>query len=164
VATEGNGTTRRILLGIAVTAALAFGGWWWLAGGDPPGRGGGGAEERVPVPITRPARGPARWSIGIAQTVAIDRDDLPLGGEVGVDLVLAEPSADVRPLAGRILSFDVDRPDRERALEAVVVGDDRRRVRMEIPVGFLIEDTYLIEIKTTERTALPVRRYRLEVR
>lgn len=99
-----------------------------------------------------------------AQTVALDRDELPMTGRVGVDLVLGEPSADARPLWGRILSFDVDRENRVRELEAAVIGDDRARARIQVPVDFLTRDTYLIEVKTTEKTAFPLRRYRLEVR
>jgi len=152
-----------VVAGVAGIAAVAFGAWWLLAGpsGEPSQRR---RVEPPAVDVTPRAAGPAGWVIQPAQTVALDRDELPMTGRVGVDLVLGEPSADARPLWGRILSFDVDRENRVRELEAAVVGDDRTRARIQVPVDFLTRDTYLIEVKTTEKTALPLRRYRLEVR
>lgn len=162
MATEGFGATRTILLGCAAVLAIGIGGWWWLGGETV-------AEARrdkdgPPVPITPRAPGPAGWSVEAGQTVAIDADDLPETGTIGVDLVLGEASADGRPLSGRILSFDVSRENRVREIEAQVIGSERLVARVELPVDFLIEDLYLLEIKTTEKTALPVRRYRVEIR
>ena len=114
-----------------------------------------------PPPITPRAAG---WSIEPAETIAIDSADLPSAGNVAVDLVLGATSADARPLEGRILSMDESRENRVRDLMAFVVDEERATVRIEVPVTFLTEDLYLIEVTTTEKSHFPLRRYRLEVR
>lgn len=161
----GRATSGRPLalaaLALVATAALAFGFSWLLSGAGSQSPGGADAP---PVPLSPRAPGPVGWSIAAGEAVALDHDELPDTGKVGIELLLVEPSADAKPLGGRILSFDAARENRERPLEAAVVGDDRARARVDVPVDFLIPDVYLIEIKTTEKNALPVRRYRLEVR
>jgi hypothetical protein len=79
---------------------------------------------------------------------------------VVLDLQLGEPSADDEPLAGRILAEG-------RAplqIAGAIGGEDRRIARVEIPAGWLSPGRYIVEVRTSERTHLPLRRYALEVR
>jgi hypothetical protein len=76
-----------------------------------------------------------------------------------VDLLFPEPSASREPLPARILAPD------GRLLELPAgVAADARRARIEIPAGWLAPGRYIIELKTTERSHFPLRRYALEVR
>jgi hypothetical protein len=153
------------LAGAVVALVLLGAGAWWLLSGAPTRDSSrSDRQDPPPPPITRRAAGPAGWSIAPAQTVAIDRRELPDTGVVQVDLVLGEPSENREPLSGRILSIDPDRPDRVRDLSGEIVGEERGSARIGVSAEFLTPDTYLIEIRTTEKSHFPLRRYRLEVR
>ena len=160
-------TSGRIAAGALLAGVLAVGAVWLLWDGpadDPRSPAAGVRTDPSSPPITPRASGAAGWSIEPAETIAIDGADLPSEGTVAVDLVLGAASADARPLEGRILSMDESRDNRVRELMASVVGDERETARIQIPAEFLTRDLYLIEIKTTEKSHFPLRRYRLEVR
>ncbi len=60
------------------------------------------------------------------------------------------------PLIGRVISSD----SREYALSATIRGEDRLRASVAIPTEFLAApDRYIVEIKTTEQSHFPIRRY-----
>jgi hypothetical protein len=148
-----------IIFGLAALAAAA----WWVTSnpGEPERRR---AAEMPPVDVTPRRPGLAGWSIEPGMALAIARSELPERGIVPIDLDLGEPSTTTEPLSGRILSFDESRSNRERPLLGKIITDDRATTRVGLPADFLTPGTYLIEIRTTEESHFPLRRYRLEVR
>ena len=116
------------------------------------------------VEITSRSSGAASWRLTSNETIAISADDLEGPAVVVLDLALAEPSSDDAPLSGRILSLDPARKDREQAISGRIVDESKETARIEIPVAWLREGSYLIEIKTTEKSHFPLRRYKIEVR
>ena len=80
--------------------------------------------------------------------------------ERGELLVGVFPSADDEPRPVRLIGPD------GRVLETVgaLDTDDRRSARVEIDPAFLRPGRYVVEMKTTERSHFPLRRYALEVR
>ena len=77
-----------------------------------------------------------------------------------VSLGLPEPSADAEPRPVRLVS----QPD-HRILElAGALEADRRAATIEVDPGYLQPGTYLVEMKTTERSHFPLRRYFIVVR
>ena len=58
------------------------------------------------------------------------------------------------------------RDTRGRALDllAAVEVDGRMSARLEVEPGWLLPGSYLVELRTTERSHFPLRRYPLEVR
>ena len=93
-------------------------------------------------------------------TLALSRAEFPSAGPVSLSLSLAEPSADAAPRPVTVLSIKDQRVytteghlDAERIVAAV-----------EVPADFLEPGTYLVQMKTTERTPFPLRRYVVEVR
>ena len=147
-----------VVLGVAV---LGFGAVW-LTSGD--SRDRGSRPKAPPVPITPRAAGPVGWKVVPGETVAISVAEIAGRGPVVIDLTLGEPSANDERLSGRILSLDPERQDRERAITGWIVGEDRGTARITIPSKWLREDRYLVEIKTTEKSHFPLRRYKIDVR
>jgi hypothetical protein len=104
-------------------------------------------------------RGDFGLSAGDAYSVAMR--DIPTDRPLALDLMLpaALPSADALP--ARIIAMD---GSGELKLPDAVVATDRGEVRVEIESGWLSPGRYLIEIETTEKSHLALRRYVLEVR
>lgn len=158
-------TERARRLGFAASAIAALGllaAVGWLRSERPPDRGVRPAEP--PVAIRPRSPGPVGWTLAPGATTAIARSEVPAAGVLPVDLELREPASGPEPLEGRILAFDVERENRVRALQAQLVGEQRDRTRVELPADLLEPGLYLIEIRTGERSHLPLLRYRLEVR
>ena len=93
-------------------------------------------------------------------TLEIARASLSTGEPVVVNLLLPEPSRTSEPLAVRVLAFDGRTLETRGALHEA----DRRSARFELQADWLSPGRYIIEMKTTERTHFPLRRYALEVR
>ena len=93
-------------------------------------------------------------------TLEIARASLSTDEPVVVNLLLPEPSRASEPLAVRVLAFDGRTLETRGALHEA----DRRSARFELQADWLSPGRYLIEMKTTERTHFPLRRYALEVR
>jgi hypothetical protein len=93
-------------------------------------------------------------------TLEIARASLSSDEPVVVNLLLPEPSQTSEPLAVRVLAFDGRILETRGALHEA----DRRSARFELQADWLSPGRYLIEMKTTERTHFPLRRYALEVR
>jgi hypothetical protein len=95
------------------------------------------------------------------QRVVFSEEDLAPGQRVVLHLVAPPPPDDVAALSVRLLSVD----GRQLESEAVIVGDDRDTARFEFDAEFLSRGgRYLVEMKTSERTHFPLRRYVIEVR
>jgi len=112
-----------------------------------------------PTPAAAPVGAP-NLTLRSGETLAIAAGALPAARPVILDLQLGEPSADDAPLDGRVLA------EGRAPLEitGAIRGGDRHIARVEIPAGWLSTGRYIIEVRTTERTHLPLRRYALEVR
>ena len=94
------------------------------------------------------------------ETTSIAAQDLPTERPLVLNLLLPAslPSADALPV--RILSMD---GSGELKLPDAVVAADGDRVRVQIESGWLSPGSYRIEIETSERSHLTLRRYLLEV-
>jgi len=95
------------------------------------------------------------------ETGRFDASAIPADEPVTVDLTLPfaiDESTDV--VGSRILRVD-RRPPVE--LDGVVHGTARRTIRLEVPAGWLVPGGYLIEVKTTEKSHMPLRRFALEI-
>ena len=107
------------------------------------------AASRATVPVAR-----------VGEELALDRAAFPASGPVRVSLELPVPSADDEPRPVRLVS----QPD-HRILEiSGAVGGDRSAAAIAVDRGYLQPGEYLVEVKTTERSALPFRRYVIVVR
>ncbi len=93
-------------------------------------------------------------------TLEIARASLSTDEPVVVNLLLPEPSRTSEPLAVRVLAFDGRTLETRGALHEA----DRRSARFELQADWLSPGRYIIEMKTTERSHFPLRRYALEVR
>ena len=126
------------------------------AGGGRRARGGhSGAPRRAALPD---ASGELR--IVSNQTIQIDAASLVPGKPVVLRLVLGEPSRSQEPRPVRVLSLD------SRVFEGQgILGSDLADARFEIDPAFLsTPGRYIVEVKTTEQSHFPLRRYALEVR
>jgi hypothetical protein len=95
------------------------------------------------------------------ERVVFSEGDLAPGQPVVLHLLVPAPPGDVEALSVRLLSVD----GRQLETEAVIVGNDRDAARLEFDAAFLSRSgRYLVEMKTKERTHLPLRRYVVEVR
>jgi len=145
----------------------------WTSGGDeapasvpvalspPPPPAPPPAPEPVAQMPPRPPGTPADYTLVSGELATLDAADLPADRPVALGLTLPVPSRTSGPLQARIVSGE-DR--RELALEATVHGDERGSATLEIDPGWLSPGTYLIHLKTAEPSALPLRRYPLQVR
>jgi hypothetical protein len=110
-----------------------------------------------PAPVTSTAPGSPLAPFG---TLELARAELTPGAPVRVHLALAEPSADANPLPAALLSMSD-----KRVLTTEAQLDEQRLVAtIEIDAAWLRPDQYLVQLQTTERSPLPLRRYVLVVR
>jgi hypothetical protein len=116
----------------------------------------------APVP-PRPAVPDAAGELRIAthETIQLDRASLTPGKPVVLRLDLEVPSRSQEPRPVRVISME----DR-RILEGQgILGEDRSDARFELDPGFLsIPGRYVVEVKTTEISHFPMRRFGIEVR
>jgi hypothetical protein len=120
------------------------------------------AEAPPPPAAPRPAVPDAAGELRIAshETIQIDAASLVPGKPVVLRLVLGEPSKNGDPRPVRVFSAD------RRVFEGQgVLGESLSDARFEIDPAFLsVPGRYVVEIKTTELSHFPLRRYGLEVR
>jgi hypothetical protein len=143
-------------------AALSIFDWGGESGTSSQGGRSSPAAESTrdaPVPAATSAS-PGDYTLRSGELLRISAADLPTDRPLELDLVLGEPSAGGQPLAARL----VDETSREIELRANPTGDQRMSARLAIEPGWLRPGTYLIHLRTTERTPLPLRRYPFEVR
>jgi hypothetical protein len=167
----GGALSWRIALGsaavvLAVGLLLRSG----LFSGDPERAADAEAQRAPPPAAERPARPvrevtPARadsgaLSIASSETLVVEAASLHAGEPLVVHLLLPEPPEGDEPHAVRVLAPD------GRLLEtrAPVLGGDRRGVALALDPTWLEPGRYIVEVKTTEKTHFPLRRYVVEVR
>jgi hypothetical protein len=126
----------------------------------------------APAPAPAPAAAPpvpprlavpdAAGELRIAthETIRIDAASLVPGKPVVLRLDLEVPSRTEEPRPVRVISED------RRILEGQgTLGDGRSDARFEIdPAFFSVPGRYIVEVKTTELSHFPLRRYAVEVR
>ena len=149
-------------LAVAVIGVLAL----WLFGREAEhggaGPGSGEAESEVPgPPPARAVDAPQAGEIAIASggTIEIDSKSLEPGRPVVVRLELGVPSTTEEPRPVRLLG-----PGGFVREGQGVLGEGRTSARYEIDAAWLAPGRYVIEVKTTEQSHFPLRRYALEVR
>lgn len=126
------------------------------------------AAAPAPAPAVAPPAPPrlalpdAAGELRIAsnETIQLDSASLVPGKPVVLRLVLGEPSKNEEPRPVRVFSAD------RRMFEGQgILGEGLADARFEIDPAFLsIPGRYVVEIKTTELSHFPLRRYALEVR
>jgi hypothetical protein len=164
---------RRVAAGGAIAVAVAVGLRVFWSPVSPDNASSGAAEESLPRaavasdPPTPPEAAPEPPDPDLeglvlrsGATLEIARASLSSDEPVIVNLLLPEPSRTSEPLAVRVLAFDGRTLETRGALHEA----DRRSARFELQADWLSPGRYIIEMKTTERTHFPLRRYALEVR
>jgi hypothetical protein len=131
------------------------------------------APAPVPAPAPAPppeppARPPPREAVFDAagelriasnETIQLDSAKLEPGKPLVLRLALGEPSRDDEPRPVRVIS-----PEKRVFEGQGVLGEGRSDTRFEIDPAFFKPGRYLVEVKTTEMTHFPLRRYVIEVR
>jgi len=151
-------TGRRIALVLA-GALVAFALWASRqeqpappAPAPPPG-------AAVPAPPVEIPPLPEQPRLESGATLLIDSRKLDRSKPLTVELVLGEPSRTDEPLAVRFL-VEKGTPH----LGSGLLSSDRTSARFEIDPAWLEPGRYVVEVKTTEASHFPVRRYAIEVR
>jgi len=162
-------STRIALVGLAALAGAALS----LLTSDrwrrpAPDTGAAAAPAAAPAPaVVLPV--PARVAlpdesgelrIASNETIQLDAASLVPGRPVVLRLVLGEPSRSQDPRPVRVVSMD------RRVFEGQgILGEGLADARFEIdPAFLLVPGRYIVEVKTTEQSHFPLRRYALEVR
>ena len=150
-------------VGLACTGALALLIWPRSPGESPEGPpafreapAAGDASRRAT------AEGPQRradHALASGETLQIAVSELPAGRPLVLQLALAEPSRGPEPRPVRILATD----GRMLHARGPLAEPDRMSTRVEIDPEWLTPGRYIVEVKTTERSHFPLRRYALEV-
>jgi hypothetical protein len=149
---------RPAALVAGIAAALGVGLWLlWSPGSETAARPTPRSIAEVPA---APSSGPGEFDLHSGRTLEISSASLPASGVVTLNLALVEPSASSDPLRVRIL----DVSGRQLQAMAEVRGPDRMIASVALEVEWLSPGSYLIELQTTERTHMPLRRYSLEIR
>ena len=92
--------------------------------------------------------------------LSLDMNALPEAGPLALVLDLPDEARGTSPQTLRVVSTDVRRFD----TTASPLAGAGTGVQLEIDSDFLTRGRYMIEIETTEKTALPFRRYVLELK
>jgi len=112
------------------------------------------ASPAEPAPAPDPA-----VPLPTGATLVVERAMLRPGEPLQLDLELPDVAGGIDVLSARMLS----EASEETPLE-VRVAEARTSVQVSIDAAALPPGRYLIEIKTSERTHFPLRRYVLEIR
>ncbi|MDJ0852395.1 MAG: hypothetical protein QNK04_28830 [Myxococcota bacterium] len=150
-------------IGLACVAAIAFVLWPDPAPEGPEG-GRADAPQREEAPAApaepKPLAPGADHAIESGQTLDLDSAALPDDRPLVLQLELGEPSRDLEPRPVRIIGPD----GRLFHTHGPVDESDRLSARIEVDSEWLTPGRYIVEVKTTERTHFPLRRYALEIR
>lgn len=164
---RGGASSRSAILGIAVSA-IALLAVWLIVGpfADPPEL----PEATIALPDA-PVEEPAEPVMPLpapdaAITLTSGQVSAPLiagafapDALLNVDLALPVSLATSEPLWARVVAAGRE----PLMLDGLIRGADRNTVRVEVPAGWLTPGDYLVEIKTTEQTHMPLRRFALTV-
>ena len=131
------------------------------------------AREGAPEPVARkvapappapraeaPASPDANPRVEPSRSIELDRSKFPASGSVRVSLGLVGLSADDRARPVRVIS----QPDHRIVETSGALDSERTAATIELAPEYLQPGTYLVEMKTTERGPLALRRYYLVVR
>jgi hypothetical protein len=150
------------IFAIAALVGFAVAHWMWPGHGAAPARPA--AAPAAAPPESHAVPQPASSDdlrISSGETIAIESSTIDPSRPVVLHLVLGEPSRTDEPRPVRIL----DAEDGKRNVEGrAILGAGRSEARFEIDPSFLHPGRYIVEVKTTEPSPLPLRRYVLEVR
>jgi hypothetical protein len=119
--------------------------------------------QPVPTSVAEPGRASEPQGVLVlrsGETLEIDSAALPAGGRVRLQLTLPVASTSDEPRPVRIL---VEGREPLETLGEHRAGD-RKSASLEIDADWLRPGHYIVEVKTTELTHLPLRRYALDVR
>lgn len=110
-------------------------------------------------PRALPPSVPGELRIASNETIQLEAASLVPGRPVVLRLVLGEPSRSQEPRPVRVVSTD------SRVFEGQgILGEGLADARFEIDPAFLVPGRYIVEVKTTEQSHFPLRRYVVEVR
>lgn len=149
-----------VLLAAVIGFAAAH--WLWPERGDPapavaPAAPPTAGDPNAPEPrLLRPYD---ELRIASSETIAIEASALEPGRPLVLHLELGEPSRTDEPRPVRIIS-----PDSQVIEGAGTLEGDRQQVRFEFDPAFLHPGRYIVEVRTTEMSHFPLRRYAIEVR
>jgi hypothetical protein len=156
-----------------VLVAIGVAGGVWLAMGSSQGAGeptgaAPGQPESVQGAIETTAtlaprrEEPADYRIDEGGRLSLEATSLPAGGAVTLGLALDEKAlgAGEDPLPVVVVSAS---DGRRLELSATPVAGRRSGVRLDIDAAWLRPGLYMIQVRTAEKTPLPLRRYVLEV-
>ena len=152
--------TRPVAVAAAfLAAALAL--WLWSRDGGHGPAAPESAPAEAPGEAPRAVAAPQAGEIAIAsgETIEIDLGSLEAGRPLVLRLDLGEPSRTDQPRPVRLYG-----PDGSVREDQGALGEGRTSARYEIDPAWLAPGRYVIEVKTTERSHFPLRRYALEVR
>jgi len=142
------------IMAVAAIVGFAVAAWLW------PGRGPAPETSQAPAPTGAPtAPAPGELRVESGGTLEIEAASLEPGRPVVLRLVLGEPSKTDEPRPVRILAPDGRIHEGQGGL-----GADRMDARFELDPAFLLPGRYVVEVKTTELSHFPLRRYAIEVR
>jgi hypothetical protein len=178
--TEGNSGNRWLVAFAGFAVALGL--WFAVALGreapESEGRAEAGLPARSSAPQTDPGLQPP--ATGVADEPVMDGPLPPAapanriteGGRLSIDatslrdgdvlalgLGLPEEAQGEEPLSVRIVSVD----GRRLETTAVPAAGSESGLRLEIDPKWLAPGSYMIEVRTAEKTHFPIRRYVLEV-
>lgn len=130
------------------------------AAAPPPPAASASADEPADGPARRAAAAQAgELAIASGETIEIAAASLAPGRPVALRLFLGEASKTAEPLPVRVYAAD------GRASETQgLLGDDRLDARVEIDGASLAPGRNIVEVRTTELSHFPIRRYAIEVR
>jgi hypothetical protein len=117
--------------------------------------------ESHPSNPNRPEVERGDYDLIAGETTSIDARDLPTERPLVLNLLLPAALPSAEALSARIISIG---GSGELELPDAVVATDHDQVRVKIESGWLSLGRYQIEIQTTERSQLALRRYPLEIR
>jgi hypothetical protein len=149
------------ILGWSVAGVLLVGvftAYLWNGAGHSAATGAAqlGMQQDASGPAGRPVFDHA---IESGTTLGLAVEQLPSGRPLVLALELGVPSADLEPRPVRVIAPD------GRLLHAggPVDPDSRRSASLSIDPAWLTPGRYIVEVRTTERTHIPLRRYAIEV-
>lgn len=159
----------RVYAGVALTcvlvaAASAYWGWWRAKAPAPvaaPALVALKPVVRAELQVYTPAPALAQQIPVLASGRSLFVQVPPLNETLHVDLEMPAPAPGIESLAVIVRAHD----GRTLVLEATLRHSDRDRARVAIEGSFLQSPgRYVVELETTQKTLLPIRRHTLEVR
>lgn len=159
--------SKRGLIVVLCLAALAGGAWYAIGTdsgtGDEPKRESSDtvspAQGTQPASDSPPALPEPDYLISESGRLEISAESLAEGEMLTLGLALSDDARAADALEVRVISLD----GRVLDISALPLSGEGTGVQLAIDAGWLQPGSYMIQIKTTEKSALPLRRYVLVV-